>query len=135
MDIQDEYLEDVALGILSGETHPFLVNDEKIISSLLLSGEGIDDEESNMTYYMLVVEKARDCWSSSVVLKNYGCDGSGSLLLVVGSPWVGLYNVSIKSHLESRQNIGIFTLEDKGSPSTLYAPNKYKHWNSCLILI
>lgn len=106
-DIPDEYLQEAALGILSGGAHPFLINDEKIISGLIQSGEGIG-EGSKPTEYTPVAEKAGDCWSSSVdlaVARNYACDGCFEPQLTACN-WFTLGGFVTLSALEAALNQG-----------------------------
>ncbi|KAH7373515.1 hypothetical protein KP509_17G059900 [Ceratopteris richardii] len=106
-DMPDEYLNEAALGILSGGAHPFLISDEKIIAGLVRSGDNIG-EGSKPTEYTPVAEKAGDCWSSRVdlaIARDYACDGCFEPQLTACN-WFTLGGFDTLSPLEAALNQG-----------------------------
>jgi Dyp-type peroxidase family len=106
-DMPEEYADEAAAALLSGGAHPILINDEKVIKGLVLSGEHIGDG-TKPTPCTPVREKAGERWRSTVplsVARDYACDGCYEPQFV-GKNWFTLGGLNMLQVLEATLNQG-----------------------------
>jgi Dyp-type peroxidase family len=100
-DTPREVLREAALALLAGGAHPILLNDDKIIPGLQLSGQNIGAGAD-------VAARAEGCWTSDVSLeaaRDYACDGCYEPQ-IAGQNWFTLGGLPTLLPLECALNQG-----------------------------